>query len=206
MNAAANPDVFEAARIVVKTIEPFKEKEDRKRIIRWAAETLSLPAPFAAVDEPSFAQLHGDSLAPVAEPSLAVTRDDGPADIRSFIDAKKPTSDMQFATAVAYFYQFVARNDERRDAIDKDILRDAFRKANRKQPKDCRFTLDNAVNAGLMDRTGQGNYSVNSVGENLVVMTLPSNTADKSARQSKKLSKRTAPARNSGRKQMGKAR
>jgi hypothetical protein len=35
------------------------------------------------------------------------------------------------------------------------------------------MTLNNAYQAGLLDRTEKGIYAINSVGENLVTMTLP---------------------------------
>lgn len=57
------------------------------------------------------------------------------------------------------------RDGERKEAIDKKVLKDALQKAQRKIPKDCRFTLVNALNAGVLDRK-DGKFSVNSVGEN----------------------------------------
>jgi hypothetical protein len=206
MDPNVTPDLFEAARSVVKTIEQFKEPEERKRIIRWAAETLSLPEPFSPVRGtlPREGQPEEDDKS--REASAISTSSGQVSDIRSFIESKNPRSDLQFAAAVAYFYQFLAREDERRDAIDKDILRDAFRKANRKQPNDCAFTLVNATNAGLLDRKGKGSFSINAVGENLVTMTLPSEGNGKSGPRATSTGKKPAPEKRSRRAGTRKAR
>jgi len=199
MNPVTQPDDLEAVRTIVKAIEPFQEDKDRKRILRWAAEKLSLPEPFAVGGELAARGYEAGGAAPTTDSSASTATLGGAADVRSFIESKMPTSDVQFAAAVAYFYQFVAREAERRNAIDKDMLRDAFRRAGRKQPKDCGFTLVNAMNAGLLDHKDQGNYSINTVGENLVAMTLPPRGSEASGNGRKKAPKRSGAAKSSSR-------
>jgi hypothetical protein len=46
-------------------------------------------------------------------------------DIKSFVTAKNPRSDVQFAATVAYYFQFEAPQSERKSAINKDDLQDA---------------------------------------------------------------------------------
>lgn len=154
-------DEFDALRTIVKTLEAFGA-EDQNRILRWTAEKLGLSqAPRVA--GPSNANLAGSQ----PEPTLAA----GPVDIKSFVAQKKPKSDSQFAAVVAYYYRFEAV--DKKESITQADLLEACRMANYPRPPAPGQTLRNAVNAGLLDRAERGAYSVNSVGENLVAVTLP---------------------------------
>jgi len=191
----SNPiDEFEATRTVVKTLENFGA-DDQQRILRWAAEKLGLPG---------MGQAHSGSGKIEAPTGGAASASHGAAssgtDIKSFVGAKKPKNDLQFAAVVAYFHRFVAIENERKDAINQNDLLEACRKVVYKRPKKPAQTLLNAVNAGLLDKAGRGFFSVNSVGENLVAVTLPSgdvaspNTSTRSKKSNAKKSKRKRPA------------
>ena len=82
--------------------------------------------------------------------------------------------DVQFAAAVAYYYRFEAPGSHRKSEIGADDLREACRLVNRERFSNPLQTLQNARNLGLLDRPTRGMFSINSVGENLVAMTLPS--------------------------------
>jgi hypothetical protein len=105
MTTATNPDEFDAARIVVKTLETFGA-EDQTRILRWAAERLGLTQP--QTSQPPAPSTSSPSEPPQTQPS-------GVMDIRSFVDLKKPKNDSQFAAVVAYYNRFEA--PEKKDSI-----------------------------------------------------------------------------------------
>jgi hypothetical protein len=110
-----------------------------------------------------------------------------PTDIRSFFEAKKPSSDVEAAAAVAYYYQYVAPEAERKASIDSESLQEAFRLAKRKLPKKTIWTLQNARNAGYIESAGDGRYKLNPVGYNLVEHALGgSPKAEESARKKPK--------------------
>lgn len=156
-------DEFDALRTIVKTLEAFGP-EDQNRILRWTAEKLGLgQTPRAA--SPAAPATAAPSLQP--DPSLA----SGAKDIKSFVAQKKPKNDTQFAAVVAYYYRFEAA--EKKDSITQADLLEACRMANYTRPPAPGQTLRNAVNAGLLDKAERGAFSVNSVGENLVAVTLP---------------------------------
>lgn len=156
-------DEFDALRIIVKTLEAFGS-EDQSRILRWAAEKLGLSqAPRAA--SPG-GPVPGGSLSQSEVPVSG-----GPKDIKSFVAQKKPKNDTQFAAVVAYYYRFEAA--EKKDSITQADLLEACRLANYPRPPAPGQTLRNAANAGLLDKAERGAFTVNSVGENLVAVTLP---------------------------------
>lgn len=96
----------------------------------------------------------------------------GKLDIRTFTATKKPTSDRQFAAVAAYYYRFLAPEAERKDSIGPEDLQKAARDADYRRPH--RMTLNNAKSAGLLDPAGErGKYKINTVGENLVAVSLP---------------------------------
>lgn len=108
-------------------------------------------------------------------------------DIKTFIAAKKPGRDIQFAAAVAYYYRFEAPAAERKEVINKDDLQEATRKAGRERFGNPQQTLNNAHTLGLLDRGSEkGTFTINSVGENLVAMTLPGDGTPNSKPQRKK--------------------
>lgn len=161
-------DKFEATRIVTQTIQEFDPK-DQAMIFRWVAETLGLPEPFHGSSGAT-----GRSSSGATQPTSGGSSTGSPAlDIQSFVKAKNPRSDVQFAATVAYYYQFVAPESERKASISEGDLVDACRKVGRERPQKPYFTLNNAFHAGLLDRPDKGSFSLNAVGENLVALTLP---------------------------------
>ena len=181
---STKPDDLEAVRIIVDTLSAFDATE-QERIIRWSREKLGLPT------EVRSAALN--TLTPIASPvtpdEAFASRSHGtPADIKSFMAEKAPSSDNQFAAAVAYYYRFEAPEAARKETITADDLQEACRLAGRSRIQKPAQTLINAHNGGLLDKAGdRGSYSISTVGENLVAMALPSG-AGKKPRSGKKSS------------------
>lgn len=116
------------------------------------------------------------SVLPSPIPSLAVR---SPTDIRSFFEQKSPSSDVEAAAVAAYYSQYLADTDHRQDAINADLLQEAFRLARWPLPRRTSFTLVNARNAGYLDSAGEGQYRLNPVGYNLVEHTLGGSQSEK---------------------------
>lgn len=162
-------DDLEAVRSVVSALEGFSA-EEQERVIRWAREKLNLPATGTGVPTtggPAGAQNPTPSVAATAVPQGV------PRNLRTFVAEKQPKSDVQFAATVAFYHRFEAPEGQRKTEINADDLRDACRLVNRERLHDPLQTLQNARNLGLLDRPSRGVFSINSVGENLVAMTLP---------------------------------
>jgi hypothetical protein len=160
-------DDLDAVRIVVQTLESF-DKDERERIFRWAAEKLGMPlasrqstSSVTALHQPHRKEVTGHAAPPQT-------------DLKSFVAEKDPKSDVHFAATVAYYYQFEAPQDQRKDAISRDDLVQAVRVVNRDRLRNPGQTLNNAYHLGLFDKTGErGVYGLNTVGENLVAVILP---------------------------------
>lgn len=190
---------FDAAKAVADQLAGM-DKDRQQRILRWVAESLSL-------------QLGaGIALPPVPAGGAPQSREGTPSqvggiqqrpattsDIKSFVELKKPKSDVQFATVVAYYYRFEAPQDARRDAIDASGLQDAARLAGRRRPPSPKATLNNAKTLGYLDSAERGQFRINSVGENLVAMTLPGGESGALTRKRRHLtrSKKSKGLRNS---------
>lgn len=157
-------DDFEAAKTIadlLKGMDPGRQV----RILRWVSESLGIEQIIPQQRDSSQLDVTPDPR--VSLPSVGAT------DIKSFVAAKDPNSDNQFAATVAYFYRFAAPQHERRDSITAEILQEATRLAGRARLGDPGKTLRNAKNMGYLDATDRGEYRINTVGENLVAMTLP---------------------------------
>src|SRR6267378_7198735 len=98
------PDDLEAVRLVVTALSGFSP-EEQERVIRWAREKLGLaaaprnltdalttPPPVPAV--PSRSGEHAGQTPAAAK------------DLKTFVTAKNPKNDVQFAATVAYYYRF----------------------------------------------------------------------------------------------------
>lgn len=168
METTKNPDDLEAVRVITAALAPFKQN-DQERIIRWVREKIGLTTETKAHDVPP----SGPGNIPAAH-AAAVTQHG--MTIKHFVEQKSPKSENQFAAVVAYYHRFEAFGAERKDTITSSDLLEACRKANTKRLKNPQQTLINAHHNGLLDKTGHGEYTINSVGENLVAMTLPGST------------------------------
>jgi hypothetical protein len=177
---SATNDKFEAAKTIVETVKTFDPKE-QEMIFRWAAESLGITVPIgasspasqsASPQPPAQTTPHGTQAQSGTQASDASTQN-----IKTFVAAKGPKSDVQFTATVAYYYQFLAPKADRKTSITQDDLLDACRKADWQRPPNPYQTLNNAFHLGLLDRPEKGTFSINSVGENLVAMTLPGDTS-----------------------------
>ena len=160
-------DDLEAVRKMVELLAPF-EVPDRERIIRWAREKLGMPTQGSGVSEKE--QTTGGSQSGQREESA------GAKDIKTFVTEKNPGSDNQFAATVAYYYRFVAPEAAKKDAITADDLQQACRLTGRSRLPRPSQTLINAHTNGLLDKgSSRGEYTISTVGENLVAVSLPGN-------------------------------
>ena len=171
-------DEFDAVRMVVEILKDFSS-DDQARVMRWAQEKLGFAGgPHSAV--PGFAM-----------PGMAVPGVGGAAsgpkgtDISSFMQAKSPINDVQFATAVAYYYAFEAPEATRKFEISASDLLEAARQSGRARLRKPIITLHNTMKRGYLDKGGRGTFKINPVGENLVAMGLPSGSATLSPRRSR---------------------
>lgn len=168
---AATKSPLDAAQKIVVELKGMTT-EHQSLALKFAIETLGLKLPAALSSAP---------VPPVQShqvpPQYAAIVAEHSTDIRSFTAMKAPKSDQQFTAIVAYFYQFEAKPDDRKDAIDADIMKEAARLAGRPQVTRWNMTLTNAKNAGYLDAAGGGKYKLSSVGENLVAITLPDGEA-----------------------------
>ena len=89
---------------------------------------------------------------------------------------------MQFAAVIAYYYKFEAPINERKDSINSEVLQNATRLAGRTRLTKPVQTLVNTSFNGLLDKADEkGSYKINTVGENLVAMTLPQSAKSNSS-------------------------
>jgi len=149
--------------------------------LKFAMETLGLQLP-TSYAQPTPPPPHLSSAAPPAPAGTRAQR----TDIKSFTTAKAPKTDQQFAAVVAYYYQFEALAPDRKESIDAATMQDAARLAGRRQVNDWSITLNNAMRTGYLDKAERGAFKLNSVGENLVAITLPGNAASGKANGSAK--------------------
>ncbi len=162
-------DLYDVLRKVVDLIKPLSE-DDKTRTIRWACEMLDINVINLglATGIQSGISREITPVNPMQQRGYPMTF----KDIKTFITEKNPVTDNHLAATVAYYYQFEAT--EKKDSISKDDLVDATRKIGQggrlKRPDQ---TLVNATKSGYLDNISRGLYKLNSVGENLVVMTLP---------------------------------
>lgn len=167
------PDDLEAIRTIATALEPF-EVADRQRIIRYVLDKLNLTVP-ASVSSRSTEQTDTDRTETRQPPPQT-----GIKNLSTFVKEKEPKNDVQFAATVAYFHRFEAPPDKRKTEINAEDLQDACRLAPRKRFKYPGQTLRNAKNLGLLDNgSKEGFFAINSVGENLVAMTLPSSASER---------------------------
>jgi hypothetical protein len=160
-------DDLEAVRAVAEALNGFDASE-QERIIRWAREKLGL----ASLPVPSVISVPSVLSQPASGGHTPTSKS-----LKDFVSEKNPKNDVQFAATVAYFYRFEGSPEGRKNEINSDDLQEGCRLAGRVRLKNPGQTLQNAHKLGLLDRAGRGLFTINSVGENLVAMTLPGDSA-----------------------------
>ena len=180
-------DDLAAVRAVTEALEGFDPK-DQERIIRWAREKIGLSVvPVTQAAPPVGLPPGSPAAVPPASGSTATTKD-----FKTFVAEKKPKNDVQFAATVAYYYRFEAPADQRKTEINLDDLQEGCRLANRERFKVPGQTLRNAHTLGLLNKGSQSGYfAINSVGENLVAVTLPGDGGAPRAKAKGKKAKKT---------------
>ena len=158
----------EAIKIVTGALSRLKD-DARKRVLMYVLEHLGIALKDAQKREPP-------SSAPAEPPGAGlppVPLEERIVDIRSLREEKNPTTDMQMAAIVAYYVSRLAPKDERTDCITADDITKYFEQGGHRIPPDANMTLNNAKNAGYLDRVDRGQFRLNPVGHNLVVHGLP---------------------------------
>jgi hypothetical protein len=181
MTTGAQGDDFDIGKAIFDQLKELPT-ERQQRILRWVSEALGVPANTVVTPPP-----HATGVQNSPVPAHVVSVPGTPInDIKTFIASKSPKSDQQFAAAVAYFYRFEAHPAERRNSIDSKLLQEATRLVGRNRFSNPLNTLNNTKKAGYVDSTAPGEFAINSVGENLVAMTLPSSGENTSQQARKK--------------------
>jgi hypothetical protein len=187
----AGADDLEAVRTIAAALEGFASS-DQERILRWVREKVGLSV---ATAPPT------DSIRQIREGAAQQDSDARPVDLKSFVKTKDPQTDIQFAATVAYYYRFQAPEPQRKTAVTANDLQEACRLADRDRLVKPAQTLINAHAQGLLDKAGErGSYAINTVGENLVAMALPSSagTSAKPARRKTPRAGKPAPTKGRG--------
>lgn len=165
---APEKTVFDVAKVIAEELKQLPDKRQQEQAIRYASDSLGLgsgPQALLSADRPAQVSPQMPAQSTGATPHST--------DIRTFTAEKVPKNDIQFAAVAAYYYRFLAPEQDRKEAINGKDLQDAARKADRRRPGNAPQTLRNAKNAGYLDSAGPGQFRINAVGENLVAVTLP---------------------------------
>ena len=194
-------DIFDASRDVsniLKSVDSAKRKMVINLALTSLDEGLSDTGGLNLVNsqKPDFQKY---PEAPIQHGNSAVQQQATPINIKSFIEQKKPDSDIHLVTTIAYYYAFEAPEDERKESIGAKDLTEALRQSQQKRFNNPVQVLNNAKKRGLLDSAGRGQFKVNSVGENLVAMVLPDKHA-KTSHSTKTISRKQIKKKKSSRK------
>ena len=198
------PDDLDAVRTIADTLSAF-DQPTQIRIVRWACEKIGLADPLAKTSTDTTAKSTVTESAP-ATPGKTGHAGNPATDIKTFVLNKNPSSNNEFAACVAYYYQFEAPPAERKESIVADDLQEACRLVSRERLSTPGQTLVHAHTGGLLDKAGErGAYSISTVGENLVAMTLPADGSNGTAIAKRKTTKRkTTKKKKTAKKKSGK--
>jgi hypothetical protein len=163
-------DELDLAKAVVGSLRGH-DKAIQARAIRFATETLGLDALIPRLGGITSVGAGRESDQSAMVPTAAVSSRRG--DIKQFAQDKRPSSDVEFAVVVAYYFAFEADEAKRKESIGPNDLIEAARHVGRARPQRARGPLNRAKNAGYLDSVGAGVFKINNVGENLVAVTLP---------------------------------
>lgn len=112
------------------------------------------------------------------------------ASIRDFYIEKRPSSDIQAAALVAFFYSELSEQDERSSFVDAQLLEKGFKACSHSMPENLPQTLRNSKNYGYLDSAGEaGKFKLTPTGYNLVAHSLPTGEAAPAVSKKKRAKK-----------------
>jgi hypothetical protein len=186
---------LQAIQQVLKALESL-DSDARARVIDYIFKRLGLKVPPATTPIPPSSFASGASeLAPSAAPLLPPVG--GVVDIRALKESKAPRSDNEMAALMAFYLKHHAPEGEKKESVSTADVEKYFIQANYPLPKQPRFTLQNAKNAGYFDPAERGFFKLNPVGYNLVVHGLSESHTDRAKSASRS---RARPAKKTARK------
>jgi hypothetical protein len=198
---------LKAIATLVATLQPL-DPNARTRVVNYVFEKLGIAASRQAARTPSdpLPEPGGGQIAQALSSNLnsrpAALTPAGTADIRSLREKKNPETVAEMVAVMAYYLAHEASPTERSDTIGPDDIKKYFMQANFPLPTaPPRMTLVNTKNAGYLDARGEGRYSLNAVGHNLVVHKLPMATGASTSRKTRK----KPPVKRAARKSRGKS-
>lgn len=187
-----NPDPeLKAIEQVIQALGSLQQ-DARERVVNYVFQRLGLSTPNAFAP-PSFEQTPPPPA--VTAPPSSLSHPGGVHDIRSFRTAKNPKTDNEMSALVAYYLKHLAPPEERKDSIATADIEKYFVQANYPLPKQPRFTLANAKNAGYFDPADRGFFKLNPVGHNLVAHGLAKEGGEKMPSRIKKVKKTVAKSK-----------
>ncbi len=181
-----NDSDFDVAKKIHDVLATLPD-ERKHRILRWVAESLNISLHVKQIADTANPPLNESSITggqpQVDDVGRAINHVGASVDVKSYVESKSPKNDVQYAAVVAYYYRFEAPIGERSETITTDMLQNSTRLAGRARLKNPGTTLNNAKTLGYLDGVGRGQFRINTVGENLVAMTLPSDGRERAPRK-----------------------
>lgn len=158
---------IEAIKTILKTLEGLDD-EVRKNVMEYVMKRTGFTPPTGAGQDFSLSSNGGQERSNSQGESEEIQH------IKQFKETKGPKSALEMAVVIAYYLQYVAEEDKRKDRVGTGDLQTWFRIADFPLPTgDMRYVLNNAKNAGYLDSVGNGEYKLNAIGYNLVKHNLP---------------------------------
>lgn len=186
---------LKAIKTITEALEPL-DVETRQRALNYAMQHLRLTVPSASAVVGRSAEAHISAESPSPAKPISPSGQQGHVtDIRSLKEQKKPATDIEMATLVAYYLKHETADDDHKDEIGTEDIEKYFVQAGYPLPTNKQYTLPNAKKAGYLENASRGKYKLNSVGHNLVAHGMPrteSTTVAKPKRSKKAAKKKPA--------------
>lgn len=161
---------LEAIKQILSALSSL-DGEGQHRALEYVFERLKITPPKMGQSSSSHPPL---AATLVTQHVPSPQRSAGPIDIRSFTESKKPRSANEMAAVVAYYLEYEAPENEKKDTIGSEDIEKYFHLAKYAKPGNANMTLTHSKNSGYLDQQDRGQYKLNAVGYNLVVHKLPS--------------------------------
>ena len=160
---------IEAIKTILTSLEPLDDLV-RKNVLDYILKRIKFDYSVieSEVQSSKFSGNYVQEASPTSEPEVKEIH------IKQFKETKRPRSAIEMASIVAYYLQYHAEADDKKDKVGTADLDTQFKIADYPLQKgDMKFLLVNTKNAGYFDSVGNGEYKLNAVGYNLIKHNLP---------------------------------
>jgi len=185
-------NIFQVASDITERLVHLP-RDQQARVLEWVSQCLNLSPALPASSVPG----RSKASPPTRPRRSRATGESGvegvdAADMRTFVESRRPTSDVQYAVVIAHYFRHHVPAHQRRETVTARMIGHSTSLTRWKSISNPGTTLHQATTHHYLDRVDRGQFAITAAGEQLVTKELavvpktPTRSGKNTSRQSRR--------------------